>query len=91
MNEGLVIYEFYNLPFILANSDDPDETPRLRIGFSGLNVYFQLNLKFAFKIKCYCRKTVFHLKGNTTVASVGEITSLTLKALTKMHLKVSTG
>ena len=39
----------------------------LLIGFYGLNIFLQLYLKLVFYIKCYCRKTVFHLKGYTIV------------------------
>ena len=28
VNEGLIIYIYYNLPLTRANSADPDETPR---------------------------------------------------------------
>ena len=37
MNEGLIISDLYNLPFILANSADPDETPRFSASHLGLH------------------------------------------------------
>ena len=36
-------------------------------GFFGLDIFFELNFNFPYLIQCYCRKTVFHFKGYTTV------------------------
>ena len=45
----------------------PNFKKYFRLGFFYLNIFLQLYLKLAFKIKCYCRKTAFHFKGYTTV------------------------
>ena len=37
---GLVMYDFYELPFLLANRIDPDETPRFATSHLGLRCLY---------------------------------------------------
>ena len=82
MNEGLVIYNFYDLSFILANIADPDDSQMLRCGVSSrsslflhLNVFSQFHFEFSARCIISSHSTPYL---NSVAEQVGQKLDITL-------------